>query len=317
VSGAYLVTDDYHQLNRGTPYDGKNCGPWTSAAFLERVTLGAKRTTGTAIRRWMTTEMYPRDYDTTNLRQNAAALFDMFKVGMELRYGMPFDEAVDMLKAGRPISVSTGYWPFITTPWRGSFTYTGGHQILWEDYIPSMKLKDGTTRAAIAITDPLADGRYPGIAKGRQYIPVWLAERSAGELVISAVGDPVRRLGLGRVYAGIGRDTEPHAQLPDTGTEPTPKRYNQMFTYDREGAVNDVPPRKVWVEAGALLRNGAGGPVIADMSANGYADYYGRVTTGGVAWNIVGVNTRGVDGILRPWGGLFVRQVDCGKVVER
>lgn len=200
---------------------GLSCSAYGMAMQIDRSTLGARRPTGCAVR--------AGTGDTTGgltLRQVADVASDDYGVRI-LRF-VSTDATkprvvADALRAGRSVTAQIGTRPLLGT----SFRSTAGainHLVLvnegrdWgEDGYPE----------EVLVFDPAADGRDRDyhVDQGPSWWPWDLFLRACAALQPWGEDDP-RTTGPGRIWCGIGPDTEPHVILRYGGvkTKPFPDR---------------------------------------------------------------------------------------------
>lgn len=266
---------DYWQLQQGDKYGGYNCSAYVLAAGLK---LFGITTTGARVRA-LSDEPIP-NWDSPGLRHEQ--LHDVaakYGVHLDVRYGLAWEEVLEVRAAGHPICLGLNYNPIRTTIYTGQPTFTGNHEFL----LASKSLD----------FDPLADGRRIGIFRGPANYPDELLKRAAGELILSTEGG-TRRLGYGKAYVAIfPRLSIPPA--PDSSVVingPETSERNVMIT-------TTVASYRFKLTKGQPLYRHPGGPVVAKMSFSGNVEWTGNA---GPGWTAVQVNTKApyADGITRP-----------------
>lgn len=140
-----------------------------------------------------------------NLNQMAAVGQLFYGFSLRVRKGMPFDDFVTMVEAGRGALVQLWYEPIRVSALSGSETFFDNHAIF----------VSGVDRAAGVFTnvvDPLADGRRH-LFKGPANYPIELIRDAAGRLNV-AKPKHYRALGAGLINAGFTQVTStPSAPL--------------------------------------------------------------------------------------------------------
>jgi len=174
---------------------------------LDRHTLGSKRTTGSHVR-YLTGDTS----GGTNLAQVNAALQKGWNVSLDLEYGLDFDTFMARIKSGRGAILQGSCLATKGTTYQESESFTGNHS-----WFVNSHNDDG-----FLVYLPLGDARRAGITDSPRRIPKSIVYKFAGLLEVTSG----HRLGMGRVYAGFTRDTEPHVILRYGGrkTNPFPDR---------------------------------------------------------------------------------------------
>lgn len=207
----------------GSRYAGLNCTCAAGAMLASRATMHAKNPTGAAVRR--------ETGDTTGgttLRQVQAALLRGWDVEVDVELGVSFSMLDQRLHAGQG-AILQG-WEAVTrgTEWQASETFSGNHAWYVNHGRGWSQRADGLWIAEeYFVYDPLADGRRPAIATAPFWIPRAVVMQWAGRLDVSDPAEPYVPLGIGKVYAGFSKDTEPHVHLRDGATkiaDPFPDR---------------------------------------------------------------------------------------------
>lgn len=239
----------------GDPLGWLSCTAYSMAMLIDKATLGAMRPSGAEVRR--------HTGDTTGgltLPQVARVATTIYMVPVELHTGASAATpayAQAQLATGRGMVVQGNTSALLDTPHR-STSGPVNHAV----YVNEL---DGTKGALVY--DPAADGRRTGIDQGPSWWPWSLVLGFAAALRPYGDADP-RVVGAGRIYVGLGPDTEPHAHL----------RYGGLRTVpfpDRCTAWNASPARLVNVRARPttaapiVQRLRVGAPFVAYQRATG------------------------------------------------
>ncbi len=219
----------------GSRYAGLNCTCASAAMALDRATLGVHQTTGSYVR-----ALTGDTTGGTTLAQVDAALSRRWGINLDVEYNLSWDSFVARIKAGQG-AILQG-WEGVTrgTRWSASETFSGNHAWFVNDYISGKGFR---------VYDPLADGRRDGIAESPLIIPASVVREWAGKLDVSDPAEPYRAIGLGKVYAGFTRDTEPHVHLRYGGVRSRP------FPDRTRGAKDGVDVRRSPGTTGTFVRN--------------------------------------------------------------
>lgn len=147
----------------------------------------------------------------TNLAQNDAIFYSLYRINFDPRYGLPWSTFVSEVKKGRGAVLQGRYYVFKGTKLWATDSFTGNHAV----YINEVRWNSTLKRNEFLMYDPLADGR-----RNFYHGPTWVAEsllkKFAGALVLNERTDS--RVGFGKCYAMFTRDTEPALVLKYGGT---------------------------------------------------------------------------------------------------
>ncbi len=179
----------------GSRYAGLNCNCAAAAMALDRHTLGEHRTTGAYVR-----ALTGDTSGGTNLAQVKDALMRRWNVNLDVEYGLDFDAFMHRIEAGRGAILQGSCLATKGTTYQESESFAGNHS-----WFVNSHNDDG-----FLVFLPLGDARRPGITDSPRRIPKSVVYKFAGLLDLDGNG---HRLGMGRVYAGFTRDTEPHVIL--------------------------------------------------------------------------------------------------------
>ena len=205
------------------PWGPLDCQTHSASRAIERNFEGTKPAgiTGT----WPPTGGYIRQVTTnpdgtpdriggTTLGQMAKVCHDKYGMALEVHYGLPWADFEAALAATKGGTLSGYYDPIRRSPFRGSYTFSGNHQI----FVGGI---DKARGVFTDVVDPLADGRLTTsgrVFKGPAEYPIDLLKTFAGKLDIrSHATDPYRALGYGLCYVGFTRQTG-NAPAPVTWT---------------------------------------------------------------------------------------------------
>ena len=178
----------------GSRYEGLNCNCAAAAMALDRHTLGKDRTTGAYVR-----ALTGDTSGGTNLAQVDAALNKRWNVNLDVRYGLSFDAFMDKIQAGHGAILQGSCLATKGTTYQESESFAGNHS-----WFVNSHNADG-----FLCYLPLGDARRAGITDSPRRIPKSVVYKFAGLLDLGTG----TRLGMGKVYAGFTRDTEPHVIL--------------------------------------------------------------------------------------------------------
>jgi hypothetical protein len=234
----------------GSKLGGLNCTMAAGASFAYRHTLGRVVTSGAALRR-----LSGDTSGGTTLDQLAYALKRRGVSGFYGPYrGMPIRSFYGMLRAGHGAVVQGASKATKGTRWQASEYFEGNHA--W--YVS--RGRDWFTPTgrgypipkAVRVFDPLADRRRKGIAKAPFWLPTYYFERFLALLDLGGY-----KLGQGKVYALITRNTNPHLH--------------------GVGQLNRVRFR---VKPGYNVRETPGGKVVRRTRDGEVFDSWARITNG-------------------------------------
>ncbi len=246
-----------------------NCTPTSTAMGVRRATLNRKTPTGCDIRR-----LTGDTSGGTSIAQCAAAAETGYGVSVAVMVGdrsATPNEVSSFLRAGRGL-VAQGYTgALLDTPWQT--TGGGVNHAVW---VNEGKGWHANTAGVLVPThvkafDPAADGRVAswGRADDGPSWWTWAAFKAfCAALRPWGDGDP-RRLGAGRVYAGVFPDTEPHVHLAYGAkrTSPFPDRTVVDVPAGRRARVRSRPDRIRRTDVVDRLPDGA--PFVAYQTTRG------------------------------------------------
>lgn len=216
----------------GVCLGNENCAATSTAVQIDRSTLGQERPSACSVRR--------RTGDTSGgltIGQMAFAAA-YWGVDVAVRTGANVAtprQVAEWLRAGRSVQTNIGTKPVLGTTFRSTAgainhdIYLNEGRDWGEDGYPD----------EVLVYDSAADGRDRSyhVDQGPSWWPWSLLLKAWAALQPWGESDP-RTLGPGRVYAGVGPDTEPHVLLRYGGRKTSP------FP-DRTRATNPPGPRKI------------------------------------------------------------------------
>lgn len=204
--------------------DGKclgwlSCTAYAMAMLIDRATLGKKRPSGCAVRRYTG--------DTTgglSLPQVSTVAELQFGVDIDLYVGsnvIGYLPAYARLRAGRAFLAQGNTGPLVGTTYQST---AGGvnHAVT---VIDGRDWDEDGRPDEVLVYDPAADGRHSWTDQGPTWWPRGIFERYCAALRPWGEADS-RTLGSNRIYAGFARDTERHDHFRFGGkrTSPFPDR---------------------------------------------------------------------------------------------
>lgn len=275
----------------GSPLQFNNCGCATTATCLDRDTRGRHTTTGARMR-----ELTHDTVGGTTLDQNDRAAREGWPPDdhMDVRYMLPFEDAVELIAEGRGAHVQGGYRTFAGTSLDGSPGFTGNHSCYW-NAVRIVRHPDGGIdylRSEAQWYDPLWNARRLGIpSREFRWIALWKVADFCAHLTF-ADGSHV---GAGYCYIGFTRDTEPDAEKPVV--VPIDYGENRMIV---AGGLTLTSSHVMSLGQGQKLYREpkVGSPVVTRMAADGKVGYFGNAAPG---WRAVLVRTANFpDGARRP-----------------
>lgn len=192
-----------------------SCTAYSGAHYVDRMTEGRQKPSGCAIRKGT------RPLDTTGgltLPQVAKVIRDHYGIAVSEFVGANVvtpQYLARQLRAGRPAIVQGNTAAYLATPYK----VTAGdvnHAEFWNE------VRGGTLDepAEVLVFDSCADHRHSDIDQGPTWIPWPIGKRFLAYLRPGGPG--TARLGPGKVYCGIGPDTEPHVKLLNGGRQARP-----------------------------------------------------------------------------------------------
>jgi hypothetical protein len=244
-----LVHEKFVKQLDGSPLGGLNCTMAAGASFAYRHTVGRVKTTGAALRK------LSRDTSGgTTLDQLAYALKRRGVSGFYGPYrGMPIRSFYASLRAGHGAVVQGASKATKGTSWQASEYFEGNHA--W--YVARGRGWFASPRGyqlpkEVHVFDPLGDGRRRGIVRSPFWLPTYHFERFLALLDLGSY-----KLGPGKVYALLTRNTDPHLH--------------------GVGQLNRVRFR---VKPGYNVRESAGGKVIRRTRDGEVFDSWARISNG-------------------------------------
>jgi hypothetical protein len=195
----------------------ESCSAYSMATKIARATSGRSTPSGCSVRR-MTT---PLDYiGGLTLTQVAKVARDQYGIAVSVYVGSQVVSpafVARQLRAGRPVVMQGNAAAMVGTTWQ-STAGDVNHAVFINE------VRGGTLDepAEALVYDPAADGRKRSyhVDQGPSWWPWSLVKKFASYL--RPAGDGAPRLGPGKVYCGIGPDTEPHVSLLKGATQAHP-----------------------------------------------------------------------------------------------
>jgi len=261
VPSYYVETErpDFWQLARNSqgdyldPRGPLNCQTHTASRLVMRANEGKRPAATTGV--WPPTGAAIRAYTGDNSggvnhSQVSVVARTKYDTILSVRYGLPFDDFIDLVEETRGAGLSIWYKRIRDSPFRGSTTFYQNHEI----FIGGVDRERGVFTDVV---DPLADGRYPGLFKGPGNYPIALLRMAAGDLnVASQAGDYVR-LGTGLCYAIVTQPTgsPPSAPVvpPSSGIRPEEKIPVNVLESRTVNALLTQPVQRVRLDAGVVV----------------------------------------------------------------
>jgi hypothetical protein len=232
----------------------------------------------------------------TNLPQVDTALRSLTHADrLDVRNGIPFDDAVNEVQDGRPCILQGGYGPIADYGLSGSPGFRGNHAITWSQVRVVRNDRDRIdyARSRGRIYCSLWDGRRAGIpSKIFRWVPLSVLRDFAGALVLNSGN----RLGAGRAYVGFARDLIPDVVKPPPAA-PIDYGANTMIV---AGGLTLSSSHVMALKASEPLYRSpsSGASVVTRMAKAGKVAYLGNAAAG---WRAVLVQTGNFpDGQKRP-----------------
>jgi len=184
----------------GDPLGWSSCTAYAMAMLIERSTLGAQHPSGRDVRKDTGDKV-----GGLTLPQVAGVARTEYGCPVEVHTGSSAATpayALAQLRAGRAFVLQGNAGALVSTPFRS----TAG------PVNHAVHVNETRADSACLVYDSAANGRRAGYDQGPSWWPWDVVLRFAAAL--RPWGDADRRvLGPGRLYAGFGADTEPHAHL--------------------------------------------------------------------------------------------------------